>query len=117
MLYCHNNGGEFNGWEFQALLYSLGIKDVPTTSYNPTANGIVERIHKTAGDILRSYIYGNAQVHTLRDAITIVDAALATASYTIQTNIYSATGYSPGTLAFSYNMLLDIPLVVNSTAI
>ena len=114
---CHDNGGEFNGWEFQSLLHSLGIKDVPTTSRNPTANGIVERMHKTVGDILRSYIHGNTQARTLSDAKKVVDAALATASHAIRTNIHTATGYSPGALAFRRDMLLDIPLVVDLTAI
>ena len=83
MLCCHDNGGEFNGWEFQALLYSLGIKDVPTASRNPAANGIIERMLKTAGDILRLYIHGNDQARALNDARKVVDAALSTASHAI----------------------------------
>ena len=96
MLCCHDNGEEFNGWEFQALLHSLSIKDVPTASCNQAANGIVECIHKTVGDILHSYIHSNNQARTLNDAKKVVDIALATALYAIQTNIHSATGYLPG---------------------
>ena len=117
LLCCHDNGGEFNGWEFQSLLHQLGIKDVPTTSRNPASNGIVERMHNTVGDILRTYINGNEQARTLSDAKAIVDQALATASHAIRTNIHTTTGYSPGALAFRRDMLLDIPLVVDLTAI
>ena len=41
----NDNGGEFTGWEFQQLLADFGIKDVPTTSRNPSSNGICERMH------------------------------------------------------------------------
>ena len=41
----HDNGGEFTGWEFQKLLEQCNIKDVPTTSRNPTANLICEKMH------------------------------------------------------------------------
>ena len=102
---------------FQALLHSLGIKDVSTISCNPIANGIVECMHKTVRNILRSYIHENTQAYTLSNARKIVDAALATALYAIRTNIHSTTGYSPGALAFCRDMLLDILLVVNLIAI
>ena len=42
----HDNGGEFIGWEFQALLTKLGIRSVPTSTVkNPQSNAIVERLH------------------------------------------------------------------------
>ena len=65
------------------MLYSLGIKDASTTSCNPAANSIMERVHKTARDILHSYIYSNNQTHTLSDTIKVADIALAIASYAI----------------------------------
>ena len=81
MICCHDNGGEFNGWEFQSLLARMGIKDVPTTSRNPASNGIVERMHRSVGDTLRTYIHGNTKARTLKDARSIVDQALATAAH------------------------------------
>ena len=47
---CHDNGGEFSGWEFQKLLTDFGIKDVPTTSRNPASN-CHGRAGHTASDI------------------------------------------------------------------
>ena len=55
----HDNGGEFNGHEFQELLELCQIKDVPTTSKNPQANAICERMHQTVGNILRTLLYSN----------------------------------------------------------
>lgn len=109
---CHDNGGEFTGWEFQQLLSNFGIKDVPTTSRNPAANGICERMHKSIGNDLTTFIHENPP-RTLADAKVLVDRSLATASHSVRVNISQATGYSPGALAFHRDMLLDVPLLVN----
>ena len=109
---CHDNGGEFTGWEFQSLLADFGIRDVPTTSRNPAANGICERMHQTVGSILRDLIL-KEKPRTLADARILVDSALATASHAIRTNVSQVTGHSPGELAFHRDMLLDIPLMAD----
>eukprot|EP00957_Ditylum_brightwellii_P078171 5943154-Ditylum_brightwellii.AAC.1 len=49
----NKNGEHFIGKEFQELLHSYGIKDVPTTVKNPQANLIVERIHMMIGNMLQ----------------------------------------------------------------
>ena len=49
---CHDNGGEFTGWEFQKLLADFAIKDEPTTSHNPGVNGVCEWMHKQIGDVI-----------------------------------------------------------------
>ena len=51
--FCHDNGGEFTGWEFQKILSDFGVKDIPTTSRNPASNSICERMHQTVGNVLR----------------------------------------------------------------
>ncbi len=113
---CHDNGGEFTGWEFQAQLYDFGIRDVPTTSRNPASNGICERMHGTVGNMLRTKIHTHPP-RTLGDAKALVDEALASASHGIRTNVSQVTGYSPGALAFHRDMLLDVPLIADLTAI
>lgn len=113
---CHDNGGEFTGWEFQSLLTDFGIRDVPTTSRNPAANGICERMHQTVGSVLRTLIHSHPP-RTLTDAKALVDQSLATASHAIRTNVSQATGYSPGALAFHRDMLLDVPLIADLMAI
>lgn len=117
MVCCHDNGGEFNGWEFQFLLSRLGIRDVPTTSRNPASNGIVERMHQTVGNHLRAYVNGSKQVNSLKKARQLVDEALSDAANNIRTNVHTTTGYSPGSLAFRRDMLMNIPLIVDLHAI
>ena len=53
----HDNGGKFVGWEFQQFLDKCNVKDVPTTSRNPQANSICERMHQTVGNILRTLLH------------------------------------------------------------
>jgi len=56
----YDNGTEFVRQEFQELLVSYGIKPVPTTIRNPKSNGVVERIHLTMGDMLRTMTFSGA---------------------------------------------------------
>ena len=53
----YDNGAEFVGQEFQELLQSYGIKPVPTTVRNPRSNGMVERVHLTMEDMLRTMTF------------------------------------------------------------
>ena len=50
----HDNGGEFDGREFQKLLESHGIKSNHTTVKNPKGNGMHERVHLLIAEILRT---------------------------------------------------------------
>ena len=52
----HDKGGEFIGPEFQSLLARADITDSPTTSRNPQANSVCERLHQTVANILRTTV-------------------------------------------------------------
>eukprot|EP00957_Ditylum_brightwellii_P119292 9100858-Ditylum_brightwellii.AAC.1 len=58
------------------MLQQTGVKDAPTTSRNPQANSICERLHQTVANILRTTTNGVA--HTMQQATHAVDDALAT---------------------------------------
>jgi transposase InsO family protein len=49
-----DNGGKFKR-EFKQMCENCGIKAKPTTSHNPQANAIIERVHKVVNDMLRSF--------------------------------------------------------------
>ena len=55
----HDQGWEFMGSAFQDLLRQAGIKSVPTTARNPQGNSIIEAIHKSVGQVLRTLV----QIH------------------------------------------------------
>ena len=56
----YDNGTEFVGQEFQKLLQSYGIMAVPTTIRNPRSNGVIEWVHLTMGDMLRTMTFRGA---------------------------------------------------------
>ena len=89
----HDNGGKFTGYEFQTLLQTLHVKDVPTTSYNPQANAICERMHQTVGNVLRTLLYSNPPT-TVEGAQELVDEALAKAMHAMRTNVATTVGSS-----------------------
>ena len=76
----HDNGGEFIGHEFQLLLQQMGIKDVPTTSRNPQANAVCERMHQTVGNILRTLVHAHPP-RNIQNAEALIDESLATAMH------------------------------------
>jgi hypothetical protein len=52
-----DNENEFLGQEFQELLQSYNIEPVPTTVRNPRSKGILEQVHLTMGDMLRTMTF------------------------------------------------------------
>ena len=108
----HDNGGEFIGHEFQMTLEAIGIKDVTTTSYNPTANAICERMHQTVGNILRTVVHSTKPRNT-KHAKDMVDDALSTAAHAMRSSINTALKASPGALVYSRDMFLNIPMIAD----
>lgn len=108
----HDNGGEFTGWEFQRLLERLNIKDVPITSKNPQSNAIVERMHQTVGNILRTLVH-TTPPEDVTSARNLVDEALSTAQHALRAAVSTALGSSPGALVFGRDMFLDVPMIAD----
>ena len=91
----HDNSDEFNGWGFQEFLAKTGVQDVPTTSCNPTANSVCERMHQTVGDVLRTTLHGNPPKN-LTKANELIDEALSTAMHSMPSSVHTTLGSSPG---------------------
>ena len=106
----HDNGGEFMGWQFQELLQQAGIYDVPTTTYNPQANSICERMHQTIGNVLRTLIHLNPPTNP-QQARQIVENALSTTIHAMRCSVSRSLGISPGALVFQRDMFLDLPII------
>jgi transposase InsO family protein len=112
----HDNGGEFSGLPFQQLLQQCAIRSRATTSRNPQANAICERMHQTVGNILRTLLHGEPV--TAQTAPEIVDNALATAMHALRTSVSRSLDYhSPGEIAFNRHMLLNIPILADLQAL
>ena len=112
----HDNGKEFVGYAFQRLLEKTHIKDVPTTSRNPQANAICERMHQTVGNILRTLLHVNPP-NTVGAARELIAEALSTAMHAMRSSVHTTLGSSPGSLVFNQDMFLNIPLIADWHAI
>jgi putative transposase len=108
----HDNGGEFIGADFIRILAVCGIKDVPTTVKNPQANAICERMHQTAGNVIRTLTHAQPPQNMLQ-ANHIVDSALATTMHAIRCSMHHALNMSPGAFIYQRDMFLNIPLIAN----
>ena len=53
----HDNGPEFMGHEFQDLLAKYQCASMPTTIKNPQANALVERMHLTFANNVRTKVF------------------------------------------------------------
>jgi transposase InsO family protein len=116
MRVVHDKGGEFIGSAFQWLLTMFSLKDVQSTTKNPQSNSICERMHQTVENILRTNLYSRPPVN-MTQAKDIVDQALSQAMHATRTTVMTTIGSTPGSLAFSRDMFLNIPLIADWQAI
>jgi hypothetical protein len=108
----HDNGGEFIGHEFQALLNQAGIEDAPTTSRNPQANAICERMHQTVANVLRTLTHLQPPANE-QQAEQMLNNALATAMHATRCAVHRTLGISPGALVYQRDMFLDLPIIAD----
>ena len=103
----HYNGTEFIGWEFQIILETYGIKSKPTIVKKPVYNAIVERIHLTMGDILRTYNFTGLNCQDETNTI------LFTLSWVLRSTVHTTDGYSHRKKVFNGCITLHINVVAN----
>ena len=109
----HDNGPEFTGHDFQFPLDYAGITPVRITPYTPTANAVIESVHHTIGQVIRTLIHLKPPQNTA-DADSVVDEAIATAMHACRCAPNTSLGnFTPGALVFQRDMLLDLPLVAD----
>jgi hypothetical protein len=95
----YGNGNEFVGQEFQEMLESYGIKPVATTVRNLKSNGVIEQVHLTMGDILRTMTFsGNDWFHDMQCTLDAV-------AWAIRTSINPNIKHSLCHLAFNQDMI------------
>ena len=100
-----DRGREFMG-EFKNLLKNeYGIKRKPITTRNPQANAIVERVHQTIGNMIRTVrMHSNPDIDD-DDPWTGVLSAVA---FGIRATVHTTTRATPAQLVFGRDMILNI---------
>ena len=105
------------GAPFQDLLRCVGIKSVPTTARNPQGNSIIEAIHKSVGQVLRTLVHVH-NPQTVHQAKAVCDTALATSMHATRCASHQALQHlTPGSFAFRRDMFFDLPLLTDIMAL
>jgi transposase InsO family protein len=111
-----DQGPEFST-EFSDMCERNGVKHDTSTSCNPQGNALIERIHQTIGQVLRTVVVAK-DPKTIHEATAVINETLATAMHACRCACSSSLDYhSPGALAFGRDMFLDIPLIADIIAI
>ena len=109
-------GPEFST-DFSSMCNKNRIKHSTSTSINPQGNSLIERIHQTIGQVLRT-VTAAKDPKTVSQAELVIEETLATAMHDCHSVCSSSLGYnSPGNLDFGRDMFLDIPLIADILAI
>ena len=111
-----DNGPEFQS-DFTDMCTRHGIVHSTISARNPQGNSIVERIHQTIGQVMRTVVESK-NPRSVHEANAAIQEILATAMHACRCACNHSLNYnSPGALAFKRDMFLDIPLFADMIAI
>jgi transposase InsO family protein len=112
-----DNGPEFVGHEWTFMLQRWGLKQGRISTHTPTANAIIESLHRAMGQMLQT-IFDSQQPQTPTELEqVVVDALAATMRALRSAASTSLQGVAPGALVFGCDMLLNIPIVTDIISI
>jgi transposase InsO family protein len=110
---CHTDQGSEFVAEFTIMCRKNSIKHTTSTSRNPQGNSLIERIHQSIGQVLRT-IVSTENPRTTQEAEQVIENSLATAMHACRCATQSSLGnHSSGAIAFHRDMFLDIPLLAD----
>ena len=106
----YDRGNEFLGKEFQEMVKKeYGVKGKHTTVKNPQVNAIVECVHQTIGNMIRTF--------ELEDNYLDEDdpwkGLLAAAAFAVRATIHTTLQKTPAQLVFGRDMILNINHLAN----
>jgi hypothetical protein len=109
-----DRGSEFMGHDFKRMMSEdYGIKKKPITVRNPQANAIIERVHQTLGNILRTFELQNFYLDENDPWIGILSAT----AFAIRSTYHTTLKATPGQLVFGRDMIFNIKHIANWQAI
>jgi hypothetical protein len=107
-----DNGGEYKN-AFEELVNNYGIKKKNSTPCNTQSNGIIERVHLTLNDLLRTAEIDGREM----DEKDPWGPFLSSAAYAIRSKFHTTLKATPGQLLFGRDMLLPIKFMADWGAI
>ena len=110
----YDKGTEFMAEFAQMIKNDYHIKKKGITTRNPQANAIIERVHKTIGDIIRTFeVYDNE----IEDEDEMWAGVLSATMFAIQATYHTTLQATPTQLVFGRDAILDIQYNANWDAI
>ena len=103
-----DRGGEFMK-EFAESLKEYGINKSTITTRNPQANAILERVHQTIGNIIRTFQFEDLDEDDPWSGI------ISAAAFSIRATVSTTTGHSPMQMVYGRDAILNIKHTVNWT--
>jgi transposase InsO family protein len=102
-----DRGTEFMAEFSEMLINDYGIKKKPITKRNPQANAIVERVHQTIGNMIRTF-----QVHSVDDDDPWT-GILSAVAFAVRSTVHTTTRATPMQLVFGRDAILNIQFEAN----
>ena len=100
----HDRGTEFMAEVHDTLENDYGCVINHTTTRNPQANAIVERVHQTIGNMIRTYLVDNPELDT-QDPFKGLLTAVAFAT---RATVHTTLNASPSQLVFGRDAILNM---------
>ena len=107
-----DKGTEFSGEFAKAVREQYGIKVRVTTTRNPQANSVLERVHLTIGNMLRTMELYDSELPELEN-IGKWDGVLAAVMLAVRSTVHTTLKVTPAQAVFGRDMLLNIPVKVD----
>ena len=101
----YDRGSEFIGHEFKTMMEEeYGLKTKPITVRNPQANAIIERVHQTMGNLIRTFELEENYMDEDDPWIGILSAT----AFAIRSTYHTTLRGTPGQLVYGRDMILNI---------
>ena len=98
-----DQGKEFMGEFSRMIKEDYGLRKKPITARNPQANSIIERVHQTVGQMLRTYC-----VQDTDNLTNPLEGILAAISFALRATVHTTTQCTPTQLVFGCDHVLNI---------
>ena len=98
-----DNGGENKG-VFRTMVQNYGVKQIPTTTHNPQANGIIERIHAVLNDALRTFELEECELDQDKPFAEFLTAT----AFAIRSTYHTVLEATPTQLVFGRDVILPV---------
>ena len=104
-----DRGSEFMGEFTRMVQKDYGVKKKPTTTRNPQANSIIERIHQTIGNMIRTFQIGKSEL----DEDDPWSGILAAVMFATRATYHTTTQATPTQLVFGRDAILNTKFDAN----